>query len=417
MNVWIFQTGEPLHIDGFNLRPMRAMNLAESLIKAGHSVTIWSSDFFHQEKRARTGAFKDIYASEKLRIILVPSPGYKRNIGLGRLIDHVILAFNLHKILCNTKSYPNVAFIGYPPIEFAYVAVKWLKRNAVPTMLDAKDQWPHIFVESFPVNLQLLARFILLPYFYLGKRVMRDATALCSMTPNFLDWMRRFSGRENSDLDIVVPLSPINHEISDLNKGEAIAWWSDRGVKSDGRRRIFFIGSLSRAFDFNPVIVAAKYALENGLDWQFVLCGDGEKAPSIKESFAGIPNVIFPGWVDRSKSVTLADMSAVALAPYRNTDNFISNLPNKIIDYLSLGKPIASPLDGNVRDLIVKCNVGISYDLAGQRQLVDQLIDILNDSKDLQEKSENALRAYEQIFSGEMVYCELVRSLERLAVY
>jgi len=38
MNVWILQTGEPLHIDAGHPRPMRAMNLANALVKAGHIV-------------------------------------------------------------------------------------------------------------------------------------------------------------------------------------------------------------------------------------------------------------------------------------------------------------------------------------------------------------------------------------------
>ena len=48
MNIWILQTGEPLHSDGENARPMRAMNLANKLIENGHSVTLWSSAFSHQ---------------------------------------------------------------------------------------------------------------------------------------------------------------------------------------------------------------------------------------------------------------------------------------------------------------------------------------------------------------------------------
>ena len=67
MNIWIFRTGEPLHIDTSNSRPMRAMNLADSLIKAGHSVTLWSSDFFHQEKRSRTGGYKEIKVVTQLQ--------------------------------------------------------------------------------------------------------------------------------------------------------------------------------------------------------------------------------------------------------------------------------------------------------------------------------------------------------------
>ena len=328
---------------------------------------------------------------------------------------HAFLAFNLRKILSKKKSLPDVAFIGYPPIEFAYIAVSWLKLRGVPTMLDAKDQWPQIFIEPFPKLLQPLVKLCLWPYFYLGRRVISEATALCSMTPSFLDWMRQFSGRKKSELDIVIPLSPISQEIAQDSLREAFSWWSERGVKPDGRYRIFFIGSLSQAFDFAPVITAAKRALEMNLDWQFVICGDGAKALSIIESFSGISNTVLPGWVDRSKSVALASMSTIGLAPYRNTDNFIDNMPNKVIDYLSLGKPIASSLKGNVRDLIIEKDVGILYEDGGQKdQLFDVLMNVLNDPMILNKKSENAILTYENCFSGEMVYGKLVHNLESI---
>lgn len=38
--IWIFQTGEPLHIDGGSARPMRAMNLSNALVQAGHRVVL-----------------------------------------------------------------------------------------------------------------------------------------------------------------------------------------------------------------------------------------------------------------------------------------------------------------------------------------------------------------------------------------
>ena len=50
MNIWIFQTGEPLHIDKENSRPMRAMNLSNKLVDSGHKVILWSSSFNHQKK-------------------------------------------------------------------------------------------------------------------------------------------------------------------------------------------------------------------------------------------------------------------------------------------------------------------------------------------------------------------------------
>ena len=55
MDIWIYQSGEPLHIDNESFRPMRAINLSNYLADKGHNVTLWSSDFFHQEKRHRYG--------------------------------------------------------------------------------------------------------------------------------------------------------------------------------------------------------------------------------------------------------------------------------------------------------------------------------------------------------------------------
>ena len=61
MKVWIFQTGEPLHSDDDNPRPMRAMNLANSLVDMGHSVIIWSSAYYHQKKGIVQTNIKRLY--------------------------------------------------------------------------------------------------------------------------------------------------------------------------------------------------------------------------------------------------------------------------------------------------------------------------------------------------------------------
>lgn len=36
LTIWLLQTGEPLHIDARNPRPMRAMNLANALVAGQH---------------------------------------------------------------------------------------------------------------------------------------------------------------------------------------------------------------------------------------------------------------------------------------------------------------------------------------------------------------------------------------------
>jgi len=91
MNTWIFQTGEPLPIDEGSPRPMRAMNLSGALVNAGHKVVLWSAAFHHHEKRHRSIEFAKIKVNEKLEVRLIPSCGYRHNIGVERLVNHVHL--------------------------------------------------------------------------------------------------------------------------------------------------------------------------------------------------------------------------------------------------------------------------------------------------------------------------------------
>lgn len=415
MKIWIFQTGEPIHSDEGNPRAMRSMNLANALVDAGHSVTLWSSAFYHQEKRHRTHEFQKIRINDLLEIRLVPSRGYKRNIGPGRLIDHAGLALNLKKILAREDVVPDVAFVGYPPIEFAFVAVKWLKSRGVPAMLDAKDQWPLIFIEPFPKKIQPLARLVFSPYFYLGRKVMREASAFCTMAHGFLDWMYEFSGRAVFPMDCVVPLSPMQQRLSEQSIVEAKDWWKERGVINDGRKRFFFVGSLSQAFDFTPLIDAARLALEAGENWQFVICGDGAKTKQISDGFSGLSNVVFSGWVDRPQVVALANISLAGLAPYRNTEDFTKSIPNKVIDYLFLGKPIVSPLEGEVKALIERHGVGVVYSRTKHNELFDVLKKLCKDDSNVARMAGNALKTYIEHFSGEKVYQGLVAKLVELS--
>ena len=123
MKVWTLQTGEPLHADSGSPR-MRAMNLANSLVEAGHEVTVFSSDFSHKEKRTALVNTRCLKSRISLSIGSFQVQ-LSRHIGLKRLFDHwysaeILLGFQ------HEYERPDVAFVGYPPIEIAYRFSFWL---------------------------------------------------------------------------------------------------------------------------------------------------------------------------------------------------------------------------------------------------------------------------------------------------
>jgi glycosyltransferase involved in cell wall biosynthesis len=244
---------------------------------------------------------------------------------------------------------------------------------------------------------------------------MRDASVFCTMANGFMAWIGGFSGRSISSNDCVIPLTPLQQNEPDHFIEESMLWWNNRGVIQDGRKRFFFVGSLSGAFDFHPLVIAARKALDDGENWQFVICGDGVMADQVRVLFTGMSNVVFSGWVDRPKISALAAISIAGLAPYRNTDDFSRSIPNKIFDYLSLGKPILSPLKGEVAALINHYNVGFVYGLAESEDLFGGLKRLCSDDDYIAEISRNALKTYNDHFSGEKAYGLLLGKLVDLS--
>lgn len=414
MIVWILQTGEPLHSDKGSPRPMRAMNLANALIERGHHVVIWSSAFFHQEKIHRSFEFQSIEFSNQLTINLIPSMGYTRNIGIRRLIDHAQLAINLGRLLSSGKyDPPDSAFVGFPPIEIAAVMIRWLRNKNVPAIIDAKDQWPDIFLEPVPKILHPLAKLALCPYSFLTKRAMNDALEFCAMTSEFVTWMGDVSGRPLTAADLPAPLAAPKEKFRDDELFEVRKWWALHGVDTENRRRISFVGSLSPAFNFEIVRRVAQKYLDEDIDCQFVICGEGSESGKIRQLMAGLSNVVMPGWIDAPRISVLTSSSIAMMAPYINNDAFMRSIPNKIMDSFASNLPVITTLKGVVEELLMSNNIGLSTD--SELEFSNYALQLLDNQDFFDEIVDHIGTIHDARYSYEKVYGELAERVIRLA--
>lgn len=414
MNIWIYQTGEPLHVDRNQLRPMRAINLANFLVDKGHDVTIWSSAFFHQKKEHRCKKFSELVINDKLTIKLIPSRGYKKNIGVGRLYDHFQLAVNLYAQLKSFNGkYPDVAFIGYPPIEANFILGKWLSKNKIPFLLDVKDQWPHIFIRKLPVSLKPIGKIIFQPYFSCGRALFTEAAAIVSISQSFLKWSQDFAKREAKPEDIVAPLTLPKNQLDDLSRNQSINRWANQGVVLDGSVPVFcFVGSLSNSFDFQPIIDVAMRFKSQNIRAQFVIAGDGELYSQIKNSSEELDNVIMPGWISEPDISTLLSSATASLAPYRNTSDFEASIPNKVIDAMAYGLPLLSSLKGEVKSLIDDYEIGFFYDT--KETLLQHCLMLSSDKAKTKTIRKSVANCYDKEFNFHAVYLRLVSLIENI---
>ena len=91
---------------------------------------------------------------------------------------------------------------------------QWLKKRNIPYLLDVKDQWPNIIVESVPKSIRLFARILLESVLlYCKENYEKCHWYLCSYI-SFCQLVFSFSNKEKSNADIVAPLSAPSDAIS-----------------------------------------------------------------------------------------------------------------------------------------------------------------------------------------------------------
>lgn len=409
LTVWIFQTGEPIHLDEAYSRGMRAMNLSNELTSQGHRVVLWTSDFDHFSKKSRFGRATTIDYSNLLSIRLIPSNGYRAHKSLIRFWDHLQLAYNLRKMLQDQLP-PDVAFVGLPPIEAAWLMSRWLKKNETPFMLDIKDTWPENYADLFPQKIRFIGNFVFAPLFFMRNWTLRNATGVVSITKDFLNWARYVSKSSSKEVDCVAPLVPNQRKYSSSEFSAAEDWLDENKVLDDGRIRAYFVGSLNSVFDFKPIYFAAKNSTT-----EFVICGEGPLRGILENQFRGLSNVKFLGWVNQAQSDALAKRSTFALAPVHDRPDFNMSIPNKFFDAIRLGKPIIATDHGVASDFIKSNRIGVCYKNSDSEGLTKAIENLLVTPKNLTEMSKNAERLFQTTYNPSKVYGDLVLRLADLS--
>jgi glycosyltransferase involved in cell wall biosynthesis len=407
MKVWILQTGEPLQIDKNISRAMRAMNLSSTLVNRGHQVMLWSADFDHFTKRHRYKKSKTINLNDNLQIRLINSIGYKKNQGITRLFDHAQLAIKLRFAL-KKEELPDIAFIGYPPIEVAWIMSRFLKKKNIPFILDVKDMWPDVLLRAFPNYARSFGKLMLTPYYTLMKSTFKSATSISSISQDFLNSSVKIANRKLNTYDSVNYLTNIEQDYSKFEIINAEQWLDKAGVSNNRKNRCSFIGSLSNAFDWELVLEAFK-----NINSEFVIAGDGPCFEDLKRKTKNQSNIIMLGRITGIQSKALAERTDIFIAPYNHNLEFSQSLPNKFFDAMQHGKPLLSSVTGSAAQFIIENGIGIIYSsVVSLRQALDK---VESNSAQFKQMGHAASILYQKNFSGKIVYEKIIEDLEKLS--
>ena len=180
--------------------------------------------------------------------------------------------------------------------------------------------------------------------------------------------------------------------------------WAKKIMKRERSLNVFFVGTIGKSFNFEPILKAARYFSENHIEINFLICGDGELKSDIERRSSSLKNIFFTGWINRSEINVLSSICHLSIAPYINNATFKNTVSNKMIDYLSLGLPIVTSIDGSGAQYLKKNNTAIIYDENDYKTLISEIERSFHEMSNVSEMRLASLNLYKNIYSYEIVY-------------
>jgi len=417
MRIWLVTIGEPVPVGkGERDRLHRAGFFAHFLAEHGHDVTWWTSTFDHFRKQHWFDDDAEFVSAPRMRVKLLHGGGYSSNLSLARFRDHRRIAGKFARRVRQESDRPDIIVASLPTIELCLESTRFGREFEIPVVLDMRDMWPDIFVDMAPRPMRPIARVALRSLFKQARTACKQATAITGITDGFVEWGVRQAGRERLDNDRAFPMGYMAHAPSSDHIREARKFWDQRGVGADSAgRNVVFVGTIGRHFDLETVLAAGRELATRGSSIRLVLCGRGDRLEYFKKRAAGMPNVLFPGWVDAAAIHVLLRRAAVGLDPLPDRYDFLTTINNKAIEYLSAGLPIIStPRNSLLADLLATEQCGISYEHGDVNQLIAILDELQRDTDRLKTMAHNADRLFRERFTAERVYGEMMAHLQHI---
>lgn len=407
LKVWIIQTGEPLLIHG-DERKMRSNLLAEELARRGHEVVLWVSAFDHNAKKWAIKSGDDLIKRDGISVRVLKGTGYRKNVSLARYIDHRVIAWQFGR-LAKTQNKPDVIVASLPPHDLAYQCVKYARANDVPVIVDIRDLWPDIFVDSLPSQIRFLGRALLFNDFKMVKKTLGEANCLTAVSNSFFEWGLKYADRLKSESDRVFYLG--YHEPGMFSSDSIDEEFRCLLDNLREKKVVTFIGSFSWNQDTQTLVDCIMSYKNNGV--VFVVTGSGSEYEFVRSELSSCDNCYLVGWLNRVEIDALLSVTDIGVCPYpENSEIF----PNKAFMYMSQGIPIASSLKGDLEKIIESEHIGINYTPGDSTALGEAIKTLANDPDTHRKMTENARVLFETKFLEAEIYKEFADHIERLAI-
>ena len=370
----------------------RFITLATLLSRKYH-VTLVTSRFCHILKSHRD---ENKYL-DGINVVLLDEPGYKSNVGFGRLKSHHEFCKNFEKFMLSTSGEYSVVYSAYPLIRTNYILGKLKEKLGFKLVMDIQDIWPESIFGPIPLLSNHLGKLILSPITKYANHTYAHADALVAVSATY---MKRADVKQlDNQYKEVVYIGADNLHFKSETK------------KSDQKKMIAtYIGTMAGSYDLET-IVRASTLCHDQVEIQFIGTGPHEeRLRKLNSELGGY--VQFRGTMTYDKAIAKLKFSDIAINPIRSTAQ--ASITNKLSDYFCCGLPILSCQENLEVQKLLAIGGGINYQSGNSKDLAQKLILLAKDRATLHKMSIINKKIAQDCFLREKSYMKIVYLVDRL---
>jgi len=337
MNVWIENPFDSLPSEGY--RPQRYWLMAKAFVRAGHSVVYWTSDFSHATKAKRVTGCETL-SEQGIRVVMVPTRPYRKNVCLARILSHRAYAKAWEKLAQDEIAHgskPDVLIASMPPLSTCSVALNLKTLTGCKLIFDVQDAWPETFLRLFPTWLKGLGNLLLSPMRQMAHVAYQGADLVTGVCDRYETLVKSYGAQA------------YYRAYLGIEKGETKV----EGQGQDRRIRLVYVGNLGASYDLETVVEGVTRLNQRGVCATLDIAGFGG-------TVACHDAVRFHGLLKEDDLNTLLAQCDIGIIPM-NVDSFVG-LPNKLAEYAAAGLRIVSSLCGETEALLSKYACGVTYE-------------------------------------------------------
>ena len=359
-------------------------------------IYLLTSSFYHFGKRQK-GSMPNI---EGYHLDFIYEPGYRRNVGIGRILSHKVFGRNLFKKIKSLEKI-DLIYCAIPSIDAAWKAMKYARGKDVPFILDIQDLWPEAF--QMIIHNKAFSQILFAPMKRKVNYIYEQSNHIVSVSETYLNRANEqrtskggtiaYLGTDKKTFDKFMAENPPN--------------------KPFGEFWLTYVGTLGHSYDIKLIIEAMSFLKEKKYEnIVFHVIGDGPLKQQFVDYAKGTGiKVVFHGKLSYPKAVGYLGVSDIAVNPI--VPKSPASIINKHGDYAMAGLPVVSTqLSKEYIDLLKTYRAGITCYGRDPKLVAEAIEGYYNNKNLLEEHGRNSRLMGEELFDRERTYTGIMKAIE-----